>query len=85
MADVLVPIGNHLFAPDQLQAALDRAIPKADLEPGQHGAATAAIDAEGVKVALIFTSKDDHWRVRGAYEHDWSGNSKVAGDILYKF
>jgi hypothetical protein len=85
MPEVLVPVGRHLFSPDALQAALDKAIPQTALEPGQHGAAAAAIDAEGVKVAVIFTSKDDHWRVRGAYEHDWFGGEKVAGDILYRF
>jgi hypothetical protein len=85
MNGVLVPVSNHLFSPEALQAALDKAIPQADLGPGQHGAATAAIDSDGVKVALLFTSKDDHWRIRGAYEHDWSGDNRGAGDILYKF
>lgn len=82
---ILVPVGTHLFSPDALQSALDRAIPQASLEPGQHGAAAAAVDAEGVKVAVIFTSHDDHWRVRGAYARDWSGTQTVAGDILYRF
>lgn len=85
MAEVLVPVGNHLFSPSALQSALDKAIPHANLAPGQQGAAVATVDSEGLKVALIFTSKDDHWRVRGAYERDWAGQSKVAGDILYKF
>lgn len=85
MPDVLVPVSNHLFSPDALQKALDKAIPKMDLAPGQQGGAVAAIDSEGVKVALMFTSKDSHWRVRGAYERDWTGEQKVAGDILYRF
>ena len=85
MADVLTPVGTHFFSPDQLQAALDRAIPAADIGPGQRGAAAAAVDSDGVKVAIIFTPAGDHWRIRGAYAHDWSGDNKVAGDILYRF
>ena len=73
------------FSPDALQKALDTAIPKMDLQPGQQGGAIAAIDSDGIKVALMFTSKDDHWRVRGAFERNWSGEQKVAGDILFKF
>jgi len=85
MAEILVPVSNHLFSPDALQKALDKAIPKMDLQPGQQGGAIAAIDSEGLTVALVFTSKDSHWRVRGAYERDWSGDNRVAGDILYRF
>lgn len=85
MPQVLVPINNHMFSPDALQKALDKAIPKMDLQPGQQGGAIAAIDSEGIKVALVFTSKDSHWRVRGAFERDWSGDHRVAGDILFKF
>lgn len=85
MPGILVPVGSHFFTPDALQMALNKAIPQSELGPGHHGAATAAVDADGVKVAVIFTSNDDHWRVRTAYTHDWSGDQKVAGDILYKF
>ena len=85
MPDVLVPVGRHLFSPAALQSALDKAIPKMELAPGQQGGALAAIDSDGIKVALIFTSKDQHWRVRGAFERDWTGEQKVAGDILFKF
>lgn len=85
MSDVQIPISGHFFTPQALQTALDRAIPAADLGPDHHGAAVAAIDSEGVKTALIFTSKDDKWRVRAAWGHDWSGNDTAAGDILYRF
>lgn len=85
MADVRVPIGTHFFTPDALQKALDKAVPSADLSDGHHGAAVATLDAEGAKVALIFTSRDDHWRIRTAYAWDWTGEHTLAGDILYRF
>lgn len=85
MPSVLVPVGTHLFTPDALQKALDAAIPAAALQPGQHGAAVAAVDSTGAKVAMIFTTRDEHWRIRAAYSHDWAGDDKVAGDILYRF
>jgi len=36
-------------------------------------------------VAVLYTRKDGHIRVRGAYEHDWSGDDKIAGDILFRW
>lgn len=84
MPDIQIPVGRHLFTPDALEKAL-KIIPQETLQPGQHGAAVAAVDEDGVKVALIFTSTDDKWRVRGAYERDWSGDNRIAGDILYRF
>ena len=84
MPDIQIPVGRHLFTPDALEKAL-KIIPQETLQPGQHGAAVAAVDEDGVKVALIFTSKDDKWRVRGAYERDWTGDNRIAGDILYRF
>lgn len=84
MPDVQIPVGRHLFTPDALEKAL-KAVPQSTLEPGQHGAALATVDTDGVKVALIFTSTNNKWRVRGAYERDWTGEQKVAGDILYRF
>jgi hypothetical protein len=84
MPDVLTPVGTHFFSPDQLQAALARTIPETDMD-GHRGAAAAAIDADGVKVALVFTNSGGTLRIRTAYAHDWSGDNKVAGDILYRF
>jgi len=84
MPDIQIPVGRHLFTPDALERAL-KVIPQDTLQDGQHGAALATVDADGVKVALIFTSTDNKWRVRGAYERDWSGDNRVAGDILYRF
>ena len=57
MPDIQIPVGRHLFTPDALERAL-KIIPPETLGPGQHGAAIAAVDEEGVKVALIFTSTD---------------------------
>jgi hypothetical protein len=82
--DIQIPIGRHLFTPEALAKALT-VIPQETLAPGQHGAALATVDADGVKVALLFTSKDSRWRVRGAYERDWTSDNRVAGDILYRF
>lgn len=81
MADVLVPVGRHLFSPTDLDAQISR-IP---LEPQFTGGILAAVDSEGARVGLIYTRKDGHIRIRGAYEHDWSGDDKIAGDILFRW
>jgi len=81
MADVLVPVGRHLFSPIDLEAQVSR-IP---LEPQFQGGALAAVDNEGVRVAMLYTRKDGQIRIRAAYEHDWSGDDKIAGDILFRW
>jgi hypothetical protein len=81
MAEVLVPISNHLFSSSDLDAQVSR-IP---LEPGFTGGAMAAVDNEGVRVALLYTRKDGHIRIKGAYEHDWRGDDKIAGEILFRW
>ena len=81
MADVLVPVGRHLFSPVDLDAQVSR-IP---LEPQYQGGILAAVDNDGVRVDLIYTNHEGHVRIRGAYEHDWSGDDKIAGDILFRW
>lgn len=81
MADALVPVGRHFFSPADLQRQLDR-IP---LDEAHQGGALAGIDSEGVNVALLYTRRDGKIRVRGAYSHDWSGDDKIAGDVLWRF
>lgn len=82
MPDYLIPVGTHFFTPVALDAALSRAIPS---DVGPNGGASIALDTDGVKVALIWTSHDQKIRIRGAYSHGLDGQDKVAGDVLFRF
>lgn len=83
MGTFTIPIGNHLFTPDQLQKVLTETIPK--VPPGHSSAVAAAVDASGAKVGLIIGSSDGHWQAKAALEHDWGGDNKVAGSVLYSW
>lgn len=81
MPDVLVPVGRHFFTPQQLNEAVARIQPNAQY----HGGLLATVDSDGAKVALMWTNKDGNLAIRTAYAHDWTGEDKVAGDVLWRF
>ena len=74
MTDVnlLVPVGNHFFTPEALQAAAAKALK--DLPDGHTSAITGGVDSKGVETAIAFNSKDGHFTATAAWQHDWSGN-----------
>jgi len=76
-----IPVGNHLFAPDALQASLNRTLPQ--LPPGNKVAVAGAVDVTGASVALVFQSQDGHWHARAAFEHDWTGDSRFGADFTF--
>lgn len=83
MPGFTVPIGDHLFTPEALQKVLTDTIPT--IPEGKTHAAAAAIDANGARVGLIIGTKDGHWQAKTAFEHDWSGDNKVTGSVLYSW
>jgi len=83
MADVLVPVGRHLFQPADLQKALSVINP---IDAGRHGiGAKAAIDTDGVKVALLYSVKNGAIVARGAVAYEWGTGYKVGADLTLKF
>ena len=84
MSDLLVPVGRHFFTPQDLTRMVATLPP--DLSaPGSQGGALAGVDQDGVHVAVLFTPKQGRVVIRGAFEHDWTGDNKVAGDVLFRF
>lgn len=63
------------------QAALDRAL-AATIPSGDDQAVVLAVDLMGVKVA-VHAELTDHWRVKGIYEHAWSGDNSLSGQLVY--
>lgn len=81
--DVLVPVGRHFFAPDDLKKALSILPPDAT---GANGfGAKAAIDTDGAKVALLYSVKNGAIVARGAFAYDWGAGYKVGADLTLKF
>lgn len=78
--DLTIPIGSHLFTPEALQKAIDAT--KVEITPEKHGAIVGALDANGVKVGLVFKSVDGKWRAEGAFEHSWDGNDQIGGKVV---
>lgn len=83
MPDMLIPVGTHFFTKDALDQAISKALPAGDV--GSSGGASVGVDSEGVKVAVLWTSHDDHVRIRGAFTHGFDGDNSVAGDVLFRF
>lgn len=81
MADALVPIGRHFFTPSDIER-LAATIPP-DTTATVIG--KAAIDTEGVRVAVLFTPKGGHFVARAAWEYDWDEGQKVGADLTFKF
>lgn len=80
MADVLVPIGKHLFQPADLQKALSAIEPEA---VGPLGVGLrAALDTTGAHVAVRYSVKDGAVVVRGAFAFDWASQGFVVGADL---
>jgi hypothetical protein len=84
MADLLVPVGRHLFTPAYLDELAARIPP--DTGGAPHGVrGIAGLDSEGVHVAVLFSPKGAHLVARVAYEYDWTTGHKLAGDLLFGF
>lgn len=61
--------------------ALRKAVEK--LPPDHSLALVGTVDAKGARVAVVMKKEGSHWELRGAYEHDWSGDNRVSATILF--
>jgi hypothetical protein len=75
----LIPVQNHFFTREALDAAVARSIP--NLPEGRTIMWAGALDASGVSTAVVFQKQDGlfgaDWTAKAAFEHDWSGDSKA--------
>lgn len=80
MPDVLVPVGRHLFTPDQLNKLA------ATVQPdGKHKVVgRAALDNEGTRVAVLFSFKEDRIVARTALGYDWDDGLGFGADLTFK-
>lgn len=78
MSDFLVPVGSHLFAPDQLQAIATKTLK--DLPPDHTSAIGFGVDKDGANVGVVFKDKGGHFQAVAAFQHDWTGNNTVGVD-----
>lgn len=82
MPDILIPVGRHLFQPADLEKALSVITPQ---DTGPHGiGARAAIDTDGVKVALVYSVKDGAIVARTAFAYEWGQGYTVGADLSIK-
>lgn len=75
MTDVLVPVNGHLFSAAALQQYADEAA--SDLPPEKRGILKFGLDADGVKVAIVFTLKEGALKLHTAFAVDLSGHPSV--------
>ncbi len=80
----MIALDGHPFAAAALQQYVDQAA-SVPLAPGKIGVMTAAVDNNGVKVALIFTRKDGDLKFAAALAHDWTGDTRFGVSGSYSF
>src|SRR6476646_7613429 len=78
MSDFLVPVGNHLFSPEQLQAIAAKTLK--DLPSDHTSAIGFGVDTTGANVEVVVADKGGHFPAVPAFQHDWTGNTNVGGD-----
>jgi hypothetical protein len=83
VAELLVPVGRHLFTPEYLNKLASTVTPS---DVGPHGiAGKLGVDNEGVNVAVLFTPKGDHLVARVAYRYSPEDGHQFGADATFKF
>lgn len=86
MADLLIPVANHLFTPDALKSAVDKAV---SLNPDKANHLVGTVDANGAKVVLVIGNKGTvdkpAWALQTAFSKGWDGSSAfgASGSIAW--
>jgi len=79
----MIALNGHPFQAAALAQYVDQA--SLQIAPGKIGVVTAAVDNNGVKVALIFTRDDGNLKFQLALAHDWSGDTAFGASGSYSF
>lgn len=79
---VVTPKAATVFSSAQLDQILKDTLP-ADAKPGENVIVTA-IDQNGAKVAANFKLRE-HWELRAAAEHEWSGDNRVGAKVVMRW
>ncbi len=79
-------MANSIFSADALKKVTDETIKDANLPDGHTNAVVFGVDEEGAKVVAHFVlGKNDHWSLDGVYQHEWSGDNKIGGDVAFSW
>lgn len=70
-----------LFSPQQLDEVVKKTL--VDVPSDHRIAMVATVDMRGIPIAVQFTSTDGHWKIRGAFEHDWNGDNSVGASVMF--
>jgi len=81
----MIALNGHPFQPAALQQYVDQATAQRD--PDKAHVVVAAVDNNGVRVALIFAHKTEEGNLRFelALAHDWSGDTIFGARGSYSF
>jgi hypothetical protein len=75
----LIPVQNHFFTREALDAAVARTIPS--LPEGRTMMFAGVLDASGVSTAVVFQKQAGlfgaDWTAKAAFEHDWTGDNRA--------
>lgn len=80
MPETLLPLGRHLFPPSYIDKLAAGLVP----DPKFHVNGRAALDDEGVKVAVLFSWKEGRVVARTAIAYDWDDGLGVGADVTFK-
>lgn len=73
MANLLIPVGTHLFSAD----ALAKLAAEASAEhPTAKRIFKGGIDDKGVSTVLVFGSESGRLKLSTGFSHDWQGDNK---------
>jgi hypothetical protein len=75
---------RNIFSPEQLDKVIKETIP-AELPANHTNAIVGTVDKDGAKVAAHFAFKEDRWILEGAYQHDWHGDDRAGGRVIYSW
>jgi len=81
MSDALVPIGNHLFDPDQLRKIAQAALAE---HPDAHSVLKGGVDSKGASVVLAMSGAfgedgQKAWEFQTSWSYDWRKPGSVYG------
>jgi hypothetical protein len=85
MANVLVPLGQHLFTPAQLDALAARAL--AEIPDDKHGGLVFDVDANGAQVAVVLQRHAGPFAIKfvTAFTHTLEGDNTVGASGVVAF
>jgi hypothetical protein len=78
-----------IFSPEQTQRIAEGLIPTSDMVRDHHRFAIVGdVNEDGTQLVARFTKHSDRgWELDGdaVWEHDWSGDNRIGGRVLFAY